>query len=383
MSVAEIMSTDEAKEIMQDICLREIAFWACVNKIANAVCKCEFRTYFNHKEQREMEYYRWNIEPNKNQNAAVFRTKLISQLYSKNEALVVDVNGELFVADSFQKEIYAFKEYRFNSIEIDGYTLSDHWTQSYVLYFQLNSEDMKKLMNGLYESYKSLIAYAQKAYKKSRGNRGILNISAQAQADTNFSDTFQKLMSEHFKKFFQSENAVLPLFEGYDYDDLSNNKTYTTESTRDIKALADDIFDFTARAFSFPPALAKGDVQDTEKAIDEMLTFVVDPLIQLLETEINRKRNGYSGWKNGNFLKIDTTAVKHIDLFDIAVAVDKLISSGGFTINDIKRALGEEEINEPWANEHFMTKNYARIQDLLSGLDTNNVGRSEKANEET
>ena len=75
-------------------------------------------------------------------------------------------------------------------------------------------------------------------------------------------------MSKHFKKFFDSENAVLPLFDGYSYTDLSQSSKniYSTESTRDIKALADDIFDFTARALSFPPSLAKGDVQDTSKA---------------------------------------------------------------------------------------------------------------------
>ena len=75
--------------------------------------------------------------------------------------------------------------------------------------------------------------------------------------------------------------------------------TYT-ESTRDIKALADDIFDFTARALSFPPSLAKGDVQDTSKATEELLTFCLDPLARILEKEINRKKiwiTRISKWK--------------------------------------------------------------------------------------
>ena len=175
-------------------------------------------------------------------------------------------------------------------------------------------------------------------------------------------------MTKHFKGFFEKENAVLPLYEGYEYEDISQNvKTYSSESTRDIKALADDIFDFTARAFSFPPALSKGNVQDTGKAVNELLTFVVDPLIKMVQQEINRKRNGYKGIIRGDYLKIDTLAVKHIDIFDIATPIDKLISSGAFTINDILRIIGAPEIEEEWANQHFMTKNYSKIQDILEG----------------
>ena len=182
------------------------------------------------------------------------------------------------------------------------------------------------------------------------------------------------------KNFFEKENAVLPLFDGYEYTDISQNvKTYSSESTRDIKALADDIYDFTARAFSFPPSLAKGDVQDTEKAVDELLTFVVDPLVKILQTEINRKRYGLNGIKKGDYIKINTLAVKHIDIFDIATPMEKLISSGVFTINDILKVLKMQTIEEEWAEQHFITKNYATIQDLLNNL--GGGGRIEKQNE--
>lgn len=353
--------------IMNDIYLRELAFWTCVNKIANAVSKCEFKTYYRHTAVKKAEYYLWNVQPNKNQNAPAFLTKLIGKLYRNNEALVIEVNGQLFVADSFQKDVYALYDYVFKDVEVDNFTFNRTFTQSEVLYFQLNSVDMKNLVNGIYASYNELLAYASAAYQRSRGSRGILNIDAQAQHQDDFSETMQELMNTYFRKFFTSDNAVLPLYDGYSYEDIGS-KTYSSESTRDIKAMADDVFDFTARGFSFPPSLAKGDVQDTEKATDELLTFCVDPLVNLLQTEINRKRNGYSGFLDGNYLKIDTTTVKHIDIFDIAVPIDKLISSGVFTVNDILRILGEPEIDEDWANQHFITKNYSTIQELLESL---------------
>lgn len=353
--------------IMNDLYLRELAFWTCVNKIANAISKCEFKTYYRGVEVKKQEYYLWNVEPNRNQNSAAFLTKLIGKLYRNNEVLVVEIQGQLLVADSFEKISYAVYDDVFKNVTIGDLTFKKTFYQKEVLYWELNSEDMKKLVNGIYTSYNELLAYASAAYQRSRGSRGILNIDAQAQAADDFSETLQDLMNNYFKRFFTSSNAVLPLYDGYNYTDIGS-KTYSSESTRDIKAMADDVFDFTARAFSFPPSLAKGDVQDTEKATDELLTFCIDPLAHMLMDEINRKRNGLEGFLRGDSIKIDTTTVKHIDIFDIATPVDKLISSGAFTINHILRILGEPEIEEDWADQHFITKNYSTIQDLLANL---------------
>lgn len=371
VSVEDIMSDTSVQDAIYEVYLRELAFWTCVNKIANALSKCEFKTFVAGKEEKGQEYYLWNIEPNQNQNATAFLNKLIGKLYRENEALVVEVNQKLYVADSYEKIRYALKDYRFTGVVIDDYHLSETLDMSNVLFFELNSLNVRRLMNGMYDSYSKLLTYASNAYRKSRGRKGILNIDAEAEAKDVFDEEFEELMTNHFRTFFESENAVLPLHDGYSYTDISqNSKTYSTESTRDIKALADDIFDFTARAFSFPPSLAKGDVQDTEKAIDELLTFVIDPLAKMIQQEINRKRNGYAGMNAGNYLKIETLAVKHIDIFDIATPIDKLVSSGAFTINDILEVLGKPKINEEWADAHFITKNYSTIQDLLAELST-------------
>lgn len=376
------MEDQDVQNAAYELYIRELAFWTCVNKIANAVSKCEFKTYYHNKETKGKEYYLWNYEPNQNQNAAGFIYKLIAQLYRKNECLVVEINHRMYVAESYIKEVYALRDYKFSGISFDGYTLQETLDMSDVMFFELNSTDMRKLMNGMYDSYSKLITYAQNAYQKSRGHKGILNIAGVAQEQDNFNETFEELMSTHFKNFFGKDNAVLPLFDGYNYQDISQNaKTYSTESTRDIKALADDIFEFTARAFSFPPSLAKGDVQDTTKATDELLTFAVDPLVKMIQQEINRKRNGKDGLKQGNYLKIDTLAVKHVDIFDIATPIDKLISSGAFTINDVLQVIGKPKIDESWADQHFMTKNYSEIGAILKGITEENGGGNSENNQ--
>lgn len=348
--------------------VRNLAFESAVNFIGNTISKCEFKTFFQGKEKKGAEYYLWNIEPSKNQNSSEFIHKLVSKLYGDNEVLVIEADGQLIVADSFYKKEYALFDSQFTQVTAGEFKFNKTFLMSDVLYFKLNNNNIRTLINGMYESYGKLISYGQKSWLKSRGSRGILSINAIAQGKKDFAETLEKLMGERFKNFFEAENAVLPLFDGYKYDDIGS-KTYGNESTRDIRAMIDDIYDFTARAFNIPPALLRGDLANIGKeVIDNYLTFCIDPLTDMLSEEINRKRNGYAGFVQGTFLKIDTKNIKHVDLLGVATAIDKLIGSGCFCINDIRKAVGDEPINEDWANQHFITKNYETVEQALQVL---------------
>ena len=67
--VTAIEITDQqVRDAAAEVCLRELAFWTCIGKIANALTKCEFRTFYEGEEIFGDEYYTWNYEPNRNQN---------------------------------------------------------------------------------------------------------------------------------------------------------------------------------------------------------------------------------------------------------------------------------------------------------------------------
>lgn len=348
--------------------IQDLAFWSCVTVISNAITKCRFKTYVGGKEIKGDEYYLWNYEPNCNQNANEFLDELIAKLYKDNEALVVEASGQLIVAESYTKTEYALKENLFSNVSAKNLSFSRSFRQSEVLYFQLNAENMKRISDGVYGAYSELLMYCMNSYKKSRGRSGILKIDAMVQNSQGFQDRYDNLINEQFKKYFQADNAVLPLFSGFDFQE-DKSKTYSNESTRDIKAMIDDICEWTAKAFGVPPAAVSGNITNTKEAIDQMLTFCIDPLVAMIETEINRKRYGKEGIQNGSYIKIDTTAIKHIDLLDVAASIDKLISSGAFCIDDIREAVGKDPLNTEWSREHFITKNYSSIEELLNALE--------------
>src|SRR5665648_533376 len=109
------------------------------------ISKCELKTFVGGKEVKGREYYAWNISPNKNQNSSAFMHKLISQLYLKNECLVIEENGQLLVADSFQQQEYALVDNTFEGITVGNYTFATKYRMSDVMFFKLSEKDMSQV----------------------------------------------------------------------------------------------------------------------------------------------------------------------------------------------------------------------------------------------
>ena len=138
----------------------------------------------------------------------------------------------------------------------------------------------------------------------------------------------------------------------------------------DIQAQAKDIFAFTAKALQIPAVLIDGTVQGTEDAQARFLTGCIDPICDQLQEEINRKRYGYEAMRRGDYLRIDTSGIRHFDMFANAANVEKLVGSAVFTINDILRAAGLPTLADSWADKHYLTKNIAEIDKAATALDS-------------
>ena len=94
------------------------------------------------------------------------------------------------------------------------------------------------------------------------------------------------------------------------------------------------------------------------------LTFCIDPICEMIQTEINRKRYGIAEIHKGNYLKVDTTTVMHTDVFDIAEKIDKLIASGMYCIDELRKKLGDAPLNTEESRKHFITKNYEDLSSI-------------------
>ena len=83
-----------------ELSMYRFALNAAVGVIANALSKCEVRTFSGGKEVKKDEYYRWNFEPNQNTNKSLFFTQITRNLILKGECLVVEAaSGSRCLAD--------------------------------------------------------------------------------------------------------------------------------------------------------------------------------------------------------------------------------------------------------------------------------------------
>nr|DAZ28453.1 MAG TPA: portal protein [Caudoviricetes sp.] len=360
------------QEKMSRLVVEEFTIHAAINLIANCISKCEFKTFQSGKEFLGEESYKWNYEPNINQNSSQFIQELVTKLLYNNECLVVESNGQLIIAETYGSQEFALKETIFSGVSRKGFTYNRSFNMSDVLYFKLNNKNIRQLLKNLCSGYNQILNEAVEKYEKAGGEKGTLHIDAVAQGkkygDKSFEDVFEDLMNNRFKKFFNSRSAVLPLFDGFEYTkQAAEQSKKSTSEVKDITDLTEEILQTVARAFNIPVSLLKGDVSDVDKITKNFLTFCIDPICEMIATEINRKRYGKKQVQTGSYIKMDTTTIMHVDIFDIAEKIDKLIASGMYCIDELRKKLGDAELNTEESKKHFITKNYMDLNDLKGG----------------
>lgn len=359
-------------DLVTEVYFKELAIQSCINMIANTVARSQFRTYEKGVEVKKDNYYLFNVEPNQNKSASKFWRDVVSRLVYDNECLVIQQNERFYVADTFTVDRFAFKEYLYSGISVDGFTLSRTYSEGEVLHFELHNEKIVQLIEGLYRSYAKLIAASQTHYKKNAARRGVLTVPASFQQTGPAQDDLRNLLENRFKKFFSADgDAVIPLTNGMTYSEVFSERGGTKGSVegRDIRAFIDDVFDFVAIAFQVPPQLLRGSVADTDKAVDNFLTFCINPLAELLTDEINRKMYGKKAYLERTYMKLDTSHIRAVNIKDIAHALDVLVRIGAYSVDDCLQVLGMEPLGTEWSQARWITRNYEPIETALKGGD--------------
>lgn len=366
------------------LAIYEFALHSGINIIANALSACEVRTFENWKEIQKDQYYCWNYEPNINMNASQFKQKLVWSLIYRNECLVIQTaKGDLLIADSYEHNQYALYQDTFCNVTVgidngsgvsSPYTFQKTFRMEDVLYYRLSNRNITALLEQLMNDYQELLKSAIQKFYKSGGERGIVTIDSNAPtaafgkkedgSPRTFNDVYTDLLNNQFKQYFKSPNAVLPLFKGFDYQTKGGEASKkSTSEIKDVTDLTDEIYKKVANALQIPPALMKGDIADVTALTRNLITFGIDPIAKMIETENNRKLYRKEVL-NGNYQMIDTSRIMHMTAAELSAASDKMISCGGWNIDDIRRKAGDAPLNTVWSKKHFLTKNYEELNAL-------------------
>lgn len=336
--------------------IRKAAFYGCVNYLADLIGKVQVHYFRGGEEVNGPESWRWNYEPNRNQNASAFWHQLITCLYEDGDALIIDEpygSGMGFVvADSFQVDnkspttVYRDVRYR------------DRWKaavrQESAMYIRINDKRMEPVWRAMSDSLLRLCSVAMQNYLFNGGQHWKVAVEALSAGDKEGIAKLQKVIENQVSPFLSTGSAVLPQFEGYEYTQLSGKEAL---KSTDFRELINEIWTQQAMGMGIPPVLVLGKVADDKSAMTRLLSGPVDAIVRQVQQEANRVRLGRERVQGGEYLHFDTSSLIHFDVMEAASNMQALIGSAIYSVNDILRAIGKPPIQEDWANKHYLTLN--------------------------
>ena len=352
--------------------VKTLAFYLATSYISNTISKCEIKRFVKGVETKDDLYYLLNFSPNLNENASEFKFKFFWNLFFDGEALIVEHKDKLHVADAFGIDEDPFKGNRFTNIAIGNETLPRPKKVEEVFYFKLDNQQLSSLVNSMYQDYSEIVNHSFEAFKKTAGEKYKLELSNIKVDDKEFNDQFNTVIKQQLKDFIENPNAVYPQFQGYNLNKISNNDG-KTDST-DIRNLIKEVFEIVARAFKIPVGVLYGNMTNMKEITSSFITFAIEPLTKMINEEFTRKTATMEEVLNGTYIKVDTTSIIHVDLFECADKVDKFIGSGVYDIDEMRHKLDEKPLNTDYSTQHWITKNYGKIEDVMNGLDKSKGG---------
>lgn len=339
--------------------IAKAALSIAVSYISAAIGKSEFKVYKGGKYvEREWNGYLWTLSPNQNKNSSPFIADLLWDVHWHGRGIVVPWNNSIYLASPATPEKRPFEQDVYTGLSVDGQEVPKRSFRSSELYiFELGSPDVGNLVRGMQSQYGAMLTAASSAYRDRNGKKFKLKLSSMKSGTTEEDAQYNDFVNNQLGSFMRSDSAVLPEPLGYDLEPIYQNAAAGLSG--DFINLRRDCFEATASAMRMPTSMLYGNVNNFKEVFKSFITFAVAPVAEMMENEITRKNEGYSGWRNGNRVKIDISNVKYTDLFDAANAADKLIASSLMTPDQVMARLGLDPAGESWSRKHYLTKNYS------------------------
>lgn len=355
-------------DIPQSMYIKELALYCAISLIANAVSQCEIKAYKNGKSVRDEDWYSLNVKPNKNESASEFWHKVIERMLRAGQekgALVFEQNGNLYCADDYCiDEKRPFLGNIYSGVVVDGYQLDRKFTAEQCMIFRLENIQANRMIAGMYNEYGKVITTAMEAYNSTNGISYRLNIEGLQAGDPVFAKEWENVLKEQVRRFTNGNSRVWINYRGRTLEEFE--KRTTSKSSEDVVKTVQEMFKIAGKAYKIPESLMLGNITNMDDVVKAFLTFAVDPITDMIG-KVLTGAYGIWEWKQGNYYTVDTSGVNHVDMFDMADNIDKLIASAFASVDEVRERAGLDLIDEEWSSKHLLTKNYEFTENILKG----------------
>lgn len=346
---------------------------AVVFNIATALFEnTEWQTYKENDHVKGDEYFRLNYAMNNKETAKETYRKFVKQLVYKNRALLFETaKKEFFVADDFQfkdQELF-MKPNTFVNITIGTEQLYRSFKENQnALLFKMRhmDENVFDLMNADYANISNLM---EKGAKKAMGTKYALNTKAQGANKTN--PQFIKQLQDIYLPLMEKDNAVFVTYNGETLQDLTE-KQRGSEVQQVLKlgentnVINDEILKNVGRAYGIPVNFMKGEfTEDSTDVFSMMMTNFGKPLLNNFANKMTLYLMDKQTILNGSRIVANLDKIRFYESLKSATAIDKLVGSGVYTINELRDKLSEDPVDD--GDVRFITKNYGVLSEYVKG----------------
>lgn len=344
-------------------------------KYGAALTQCLFTTYQKNEAVESDNYYRLNVEPNPNQSASEFKKQLARRLVFDGEALIIQTSDKnLYVAKSFQKGQKQLAETKFSNVSVDvyedgsvsEYQLTGVFDSSNSIYMRYSNPKALLYIEQLNDLYKDLIDNVNNSGNSALKYLLKMDMTALNGLDVDINELVKQLCNEDFRKMVGKKNAILPIYKGMELEALNpanNNSQNASVASNNINNLVDDVLVKVGGIYNVPKSYMLGTYEKNDE--ESFLSMGLDPIATTITENFNRRYYTKKQYIDGTYCQLSTKKVKHFDILTISDSINKLISSGVYSINEVREILDEQPIEAEIGDKHWVTRNYAVVGDYL------------------
>ena len=370
LEIRDMLDLDLASDPATRSYLKRIALETNINFIARTISQSEFWIMDGQNKQKNNLHYRLNIRPNTDSSASDFWHKVIYKLVYDNEVLIIKSDtDDLLIADDFDRVEYAVYEDRFKDVMVKDHKFERQFMMNEVFYLTYNNEKIQRYVNELFSDYGELFGRMMDSQLRKNQLRATVGIKTGAgMTDDKHINRMQKYIDSVYSRLKTESVALLPKIDGFEFDELSNGNTTTTDNgPENIHKLKKIFIEDVAKMIGIPPSLLHGDMADISNLMESYLKFCINPLIKKIEDEFNSKLFTRQEYLSGKHMKI--VGLNKKDPLEHAAAIDKLIASRVLNANEARALFGFERVNGQGLEEYVLTKNYDNRSQTLKGGD--------------
>ncbi|WP_373738525.1 phage portal protein [Jeotgalibaca porci] len=350
--------------------MKHLAVETCAAFLARTISQSEFKVKTPDGYAKEEVYYRLNVRPNKNQSASEFWEKVIIKMIYDNEVLVIQTDdGDLVIADDYEQNSYAVYENTFTHVIVGDYEFKRPFRQGEVLHLQYSNMKLQPLIDGIFKDYGDLFGTVFSSQKRKNQIRSTVDmdmIAAKSPEKQNQLQSFIDNMYQAIRGNF--DVAIVPQQPGFKYEEVSSGNS-SSQSVDEINKLTNGFLDQVAMALGIPITLLHGEKAGVKEVTKNYMLFTVKPLLKKIRDECNSKLFTMTEFLVGNSIEIKTISFESI--FDLANSIDKIVSSGAFTRNEVRDEVpGFERVDDPELDKFIITKNYQKEGEQTSEKET-------------